>query len=307
MYNTDKLFQVILLMMETIRKAHYNDYLDLKIIQQNSIDNEIESIYEWIPSKDWVIGQAPFGGHITSVILKASLLHFNNKKNIDPASLDIHFFKPNLINVPIVIKINTLKKANMNVIEIKLFQNNRLNILATGITTNYEKESQNGITRITDSSEYISRTKYVPFNKKTKSITHINGFNVVRNMDVGFINADHNPDKIEIDQYIRLEPLENWDIISLSMLADPIYPFLQYVNNAKTAYWFPTITLSIQFFKYPNPNTRWVRQIGRSRFMINSRAEIDIEVYDEEGNILLISRQMCLQLSWAQNQRSTKL
>jgi len=55
---------------------------------------------------------------------------------------------------------------------------------------------------------------------------------------------------------------------------------------------YPTFTLEIQFKNLPKG--QWVVGSFRSRFIKNGRNEIDGELWDEDGNLLCITRHMSL-------------
>ena len=59
---------------------------------------------------------------------------------------------------------------------------------------------------------------------------------------------------------------------------------------------YPTLTLEIQFKSLPKG--QWAVCTFRSRFLKNGRNEIDGELWDEEGNLLCITRHMCLTVPW---------
>ncbi|KXS10403.1 hypothetical protein M427DRAFT_62379 [Gonapodya prolifera JEL478] len=55
----------------------------------------------------------------------------------------------------------------------------------------------------------------------------------------------------------------------------------------------PTIEFQIQFRSIPKPTTQWLLLCTRNRMATHGKREWDVEIWDEEGRLLSVARQLC--------------
>ena len=83
---------------------------------------------------------------------------------------------------------------------------------------------------------------------------------------------------------------------SLGFFADAFPPP---VLNYEITKWVPTVELTIQFFRRPESANDLLPVRFYNEFMENGMSSTLGEIYDSEGNLLAVSRQLCMSMtSW---------
>lgn len=88
--------------------------------------------------------------------------------------------------------------------------------------------------------------------------------------------------------WIRFEEERPFDAISVLLAADSFPPPV-FASSGMSA-WVPTIEFSINIRGLPS--TRWLKCIFRTHFIHNGILEEDGEIWDEDGGLVAISRQI---------------
>lgn len=88
--------------------------------------------------------------------------------------------------------------------------------------------------------------------------------------------------------WIRFKDGRPFDALSLLLMADAFPPPV-FVSQGMVA-WVPTIEFSVNVRSVPE--TEWIKQVFRTRFINNGLLEEDGELWDENGNLLAVSRQI---------------
>jgi acyl-CoA thioesterase len=97
-------------------------------------------------------------------------------------------------------------------------------------------------------------------------------------------------DKSEMRGWIRFEDDRPFDIPSILLIADSFPPPVL-ATEGWTA-WVPTIELSVNVRRVPD--SKWIKCFQKTRFITCGLLENDGEIWDEEGNLVAISRQIAL-------------
>ena len=95
-------------------------------------------------------------------------------------------------------------------------------------------------------------------------------------------------DKSEIRGWIKFKEDRPYDMVSIFLIADSFPPAI-YATQGLAA-WVPTIELTVNVRHIPE--TEWLKGVFRTRFVTCGLIEEDGEVWDEEGNLVAISRQI---------------
>lgn len=95
-------------------------------------------------------------------------------------------------------------------------------------------------------------------------------------------------EKSENRGWIRVEEGLRWDLPSLLLLADSMPPAVL-ASHGMVA-WVPTLELSANIRALPR--SEWLNCSLRTRFVTCGMLEADGELWDEEGNLVAISRQV---------------
>jgi acyl-CoA thioesterase len=95
-------------------------------------------------------------------------------------------------------------------------------------------------------------------------------------------------DKSEQKGWIKFKDNRPHDIFSVLLMADSFPPPV--LASQGMIEWVPTIELSVNIRNIPE--TRWLKCIFRTRFITCGLLESDGEVWDEQGSLVAISRQI---------------
>ena len=120
------------------------------------------------------------------------------------------------------------------------------------------------------------------------------GYTLFDNLDVlldpgctGWIAGDL-AERSELRGWIKFKDDRPFDPPALMLIADAFPPPI-FVSQGMVA-WVPTIELSVNIRN--RPATRWLRCVFRSRFLNGGMVEEDGEIWDEDGELAAISRQV---------------
>lgn len=94
--------------------------------------------------------------------------------------------------------------------------------------------------------------------------------------------------KSEHKGWIRFRDGRPFDMLSLLLMADAFPPPI--FASQGIAAWVPTLELSVSVRNIPQ--TKWLKGFFRTRFVSCGLVEEDGEMWDEEGNLAVISRQI---------------
>lgn len=88
--------------------------------------------------------------------------------------------------------------------------------------------------------------------------------------------------------WVRFRQARPWDLYALLLAADAFPPAV--LSSQGMVAWVPTIELSVNLRHIPE--TPWLRGVFRTRFITCGLLEEDGELWDTEGNLAAISRQI---------------
>jgi hypothetical protein len=92
----------------------------------------------------------------------------------------------------------------------------------------------------------------------------------------------------EIKGWIKFKDDRYFDLLSILLMADAFPPAV--LSSQGMVAWVPTIELSVNVRKIPT--TDWLKCIFRTRFITCGLLEEDGEIWDQEGELIAISRQI---------------
>ena len=95
-------------------------------------------------------------------------------------------------------------------------------------------------------------------------------------------------DRSEIKGWIRFKDDRAFDVPSILLAADAFPPAV--LTSQGMVAWVPTLECSINIRKLPA--SKWLKCIFRTRYITCGLLEEDGEVWDEQGTLVAISRQI---------------
>ncbi len=232
---------------------------------------------------NWSVNGIPNGGYLLAFLANAMVL--NSDKNATPI-ITANYLSRSAIG-DTEIRVGAISRsAQFNRLQAGLFQNGTETV--HGMGTFVDEKIECVLERYeTVSPNVASVDTCVPFPK-------IPRFTLLDNLDIRL-----DPDcagwfqgvlmeKSELRGWIRFKDGRPFDLISLFLLADAFPPAV-FASQGMAA-WVPTIEMSVNVRKIPK--TEWLKGIFRTRFITCGLLEEDGELWDEEGNLAAISRQI---------------
>lgn len=95
-------------------------------------------------------------------------------------------------------------------------------------------------------------------------------------------------EKSQVRGWFRLKDEMPWTEQSILFAADAFLPPI--LTSQGVVAWVPTIEISVQIRRIPT--TRWLKGVFRSKYVTSGLVEEDGEIWDEEGNLVAIVRQL---------------
>ena len=235
-------------------------------------------------SPGWNIGTIPNGGYLMALALSAvesAVAH------PDPLTATTHFLGRVSSGEPATLEVEVLREGRtLSTACARLIQGGRerLRMLAT-----YgDLEASEGPTLITAEPPSISPPEECIRNDVAQATMEIQKrFDLRLEPSVAGGAAGQPIGRPEMGGWIRFLDGRDPDLKSLALFADAFPPT---VLNLERFGWVPTIELTIHFRAKPTPG--WLLAWFASRFLIESHIEEDGEIWDSEGNLVALSRQL---------------
>ncbi|KAI9303361.1 thioesterase-like superfamily-domain-containing protein [Cunninghamella echinulata] len=298
------------------------------------------TIYIGQASKNWSIGNVPNGGYVVSLILDSVIQHYQPRHQKHPIALNCFFFNKTIPG-SFVVEIEELKSSGKGYCicraslkqtkntkvpsptSIKEYEAEEYTTKVHGIFTMGNMEFEKGRTFYHKNPKAPSKENMVPFQYQYM------GDYVNAKMDLSTFPTSEKtgetlyqrpfqpeegdtivPGKPELSQALTFSDGRSVDYKSLALFADFMItpPFLLGSTYWNGPIWCPTMQLELQF-KRPLSSSSNLKEVlvhFCAPHIINSRFDLDGEIYDTDGNVLAITKHQCLVVDWTRN-ISTKL
>ncbi|KAF7867278.1 hypothetical protein EAF04_005361 [Stromatinia cepivora] len=278
---------------------------------------------------DWCIGSVPHGGFITGVFLQVSTLHFRTtlsaQNQPDPIILHLEFLRRTQAGPAVFTVQDTKLGRQTSILHITLSQDDRVEVV--GYITHSNTTTEEGVssphTHVlhpaplpvslpllktnTDPNYHLQQMPFSDFRKASKK---------------GHMYFPHTEPSPNIsDEWIRLSTGEYWTNESLAYACDMFSIPTEFppasttptslplpsssssspstpTSNPTTPtakYWFPTLVLNIDFKKsLPRAGIEWLFIRVERKQTKNGRMDIELTVWDEEGDLVAISNHVAM-------------
>ncbi|MGD9972922.1 MAG: thioesterase family protein [Desulfatirhabdiaceae bacterium] len=232
---------------------------------------------------NWSINETPNGGYLMALLTRS--MQEVSEKQTTPI-LTANFLSrcfPGEINL----HVEQIGHSNQfSRFQSRLFQNGQENVRMTG--TFADKPMDGSITRYETWAPTVARLE------DCVQIPTIPGYTLYDQLDVR-LDPGHAGwmqgsliDISELKGWITFRDDRPLDISAIALIADSFPPPV-FASQGAVA-WVPTIELSIHVRNLPQ--TQWLKCRFRTRFITCGLLESDGEIWDEEGNLIAISRQI---------------
>lgn len=254
---------------------------EYEFTQDTTIERIDQSSFNTTITDRWNITTVPCGGYVMAILARALGQHLPHP---DPFSITGHFFKP-IAPGPARIEVETMKSGK-------------------SISFGQAKLIQDGEERLRVTAAYGDLDQRNGLNHSTRTMADIPPFDecITGKIPMNFfhrINAAFSP---ESGRWLRGEHDENceiagWisfadncpiDALALVLFADAFPPPI--FRKAGPTGWVPTLELTVQIRGKPAPGPLRCRFATRS--ITEGYAEEDGEIWDSQGNLVALSRQL---------------
>jgi acyl-CoA thioesterase len=251
------------------------------------LEQKGEFDFEGIVSPNWSINANPNGGYLTA-FLAAAMQKKSDKKW--PVIVTANFFG----------KCETEKKSKVVVESISAGYS--LNRYQASLIQDGVERTRAWATLMNESSCDQSAKRYekdapeMPAREECFLFPHVPAYTLYDHMDVllapscaGWIKGESNLSPVsEQKGWIKFKDDRPWDALSLLLIADSFPPPV--LASHGIVAWVPTIEYSVSIRDIPD--TAWIKALFRSHYLTCDIVEEDGELWDENGKLLAISRQI---------------
>ena len=234
-------------------------------------------------SGDWSISNVPNGGYLLALLTNAMLT--STDKKATPIITVTYFSR--CVPGPAELHVETISQTTQfNHLQVKLIQGGEERIRAMGtfaaepdecFLINYEKAPPD----MAPPEECLA-------------IPEMPGYTLYNHVDTRLDpeNAGWMMDKLsdmsEHKGWIRFKEDRPFDLLSVILATDAFPPAI--LASQGIIAWVPTIELSVSIRSIPS--TKWLKGIFKTRFINCGLLEEDGEIWDENGELVAISRQI---------------
>lgn len=244
-----------------------------------------ECDYEGIITRNWSIRGNPNGGYLMAFLTSAMQKQSNKKW-------------PVIVTANFLTKCEAGKKSGVKVEAISAGK--QLNRYQASLTQNGTEITRCWATFMDEGNCDKSANRYekeapsVPAREECVRLPVMPEFTIFENMDVllapscaGWLKGNLSPIS-EQKGWIKFKDDRPCDALSLLLTADSFPPPI--LASQGVVAWVPTIEYSVSVRELPD--TPWIKAIFRSHYLTCDIIEEDGELWDEDGKLLAISRQI---------------
>lgn len=241
---------------------------------------------EWsaVVTPRWNIGTIPNGGYLMAICLRAVEQELPHP---DPLTITGHFLGRVTSEAPATIEVEVLRNGRtLSTACARLRQEGRerLRMLATF----GDLEAAEGPTHITAEPPAMPPPEECVREASARTMLEIhNRFDFALAPEVAGGAMGRPVGRPEVGGWVRFADGREPDLASLALFADAFPPT---VLNLDRFGWVPTIEMTIHFRARPAPG--WLRAWFESRFLMEAHVEEDGEIWDSDGNLVALSRQL---------------
>ncbi|KAF2003383.1 hypothetical protein P154DRAFT_460549 [Amniculicola lignicola CBS 123094] len=262
---------------------------------------------------DWCIGTVPNGGYVVGCIMEVISKHFSTTlaKQNQPHTIALHVeFLRRTQTGTAVFKIDDLKIGRQtSVVHVHMSQDGREEIVA--YVTNSNMDIEEGVSFDTgyalspptfsvdlskleqDADENWKEEAGLPFTNFRKAIKRLKWF-LPRNGAIGRATGD---------QWFCFSDGSNFTDSGLAFAADMLPHGIEfYKDQTGGPFWYPTLLLNLDIKKpLPPGGVKWLFNRTQMKKIQNGRMDIEVHIFDAEGELVALSHHVALAVSASRN------
>ena len=234
-------------------------------------------------SDNWSINGIPNGGYLMALLTNAMLQKSRNDNIVVVTAAYLSRLRPGPVDLAVE---NFATSLNMDRFETRLIQDGKERVRAMGTFCQSSQERND--------DRYEKDPPIVAPLEQCIRAPHIPKYTLMDNLDIcldpectGWFVGKLSP-KSEMKGWIKFKEDRSFDPLSVLLMADAFPPPILASQGAVA--WVPTVELSINMHRVPQ--TTWLKCRFRTHFMSRGFLQEDGEVWDENGELVAVSRQV---------------
>jgi len=239
--------------------------------------------YKGFVQDNWSVNGIPNGGYLMAIVANAMALA--SDKRSTPIVTANYLSRTVIGEADLHVEMIT-RSTQFNRLQASLIQDGREKIRSFG--TFADEKIECVLERYETAAPLVAPLEACVTSPKIPNLTLLDNLDIRLDPECAGWFFGKLSDKSEHKGWIRFRDDRPFDLISIFLLADSFPPAV-FASQGMVA-WVPTIEMSVNVRKIPA--TRWLKGIFRTRFITCGLLEEDGELWDEEGNLVAISRQI---------------
>jgi len=243
-----------------------------------------ENLHHLDISDLWNVGRIPNGGYLMAHVGKSMAARLVNPHPISVTG----YYLDKSENKTADVHHEVLREGkSISTVSSKLIQDGSERIRFTAAFSDLDKTRGENFCEAAAPS-IAAFDSCIPVSEVAPSLRMYEQFNMRFDPDSTGWNDGSYKNKAEMNVWLEYRDQSAFDVFSLLMVPDILPPVVFTRFGAKG--WVPTIEMTVNIRAVPNTNRLQLR--GKTRYLTQGLLEEDVEVWDDKGNILALSRQL---------------
>lgn len=234
-------------------------------------------------SQNWSISGVPNGGYLMAIIANAML---QSSKMTATPTVTANFLNRSEPGEATILIERMATSRQFDRFEARLQQNGNEKVRAFGT---FAGESNECILE-----SYETKSPEITEPEKCLPVPEIPDYTLFGQMDIrldpvctGWLSGDLS-DRSETKGWIKFKDKRPFDALSILLIADSFPPAV--LASQGMVAWVPTLEFSVNIRSLPT--TTWLKGVFQTRFITCGLLEEDGEIWDQNGELVAISRQI---------------
>lgn len=236
-------------------------------------------------SEHWSINGVPNGGYLMALLANAMLRHSEKQSTPIVTANFVARCTPGAATIAV----EKISQSNQfDRLQARLIQDGNERVRAIGTFAKEADENQE--------TRYEGEPPDITPRNECLAVPEMPAYTLYSHMDVRLDPecarwlSGHLSDTSQMKGWIKFKEERSPDILSLLLMSDSFPPAV--LTTYGMVAWLPTLEFSLSIRNLPA--TKWLKSVFRTRFVTNGILEEDGEIWDENGELVAIARQIAL-------------
>ncbi|KAF2684933.1 hypothetical protein K458DRAFT_487174 [Lentithecium fluviatile CBS 122367] len=269
--------------------------------------------YECHLYDDWCIGSVPNGGYVTGCILQVVSTHYSTSlaKQNQPHTIALHAeFLRRTQTGPAIFKVDDVKLGRQaSIVHVHMSQEGREEVVAYVTNSNIDTEEGVSFDTAYQLQPPRPRVDLSKLQRDEDSNWKVQG-------EMPFAHFRRASQKVKwhfprsgqalqnlADEWLCFSDGTNFNNSSIGFVADMFPQIVEsYRDESQGPFWYPTLLLNLDVKKaLPPEGVKWLAVRVQVKKVKNGRMDIEVHVYDAEGDLVALSHHVGFVLDASRN------